>query len=597
MQIPNLSKRLFVVFRNQGPSTKDFKSKATTHNIMLLLNKMLKIALAVSLVLCTRAQPPRGRGKGISFLVPLRPSRDGGPGQDPDEECADVVCRTLTGRCTSTTDSSWGEARFAQFSYIPGSSSETPSGQTRKSAREISNIVSTQTVDTVNARGLNQLFVFFGQFLDHNLIATPEGEEPFDIPVSDSDQDLSVDSLPFRRSVRGEAETSSTSRPVNTLTSAIDLDAVYAPNEERNLELLELDDAGQMTGKLKTSGDSLLPLNLNGFFNAPDTSDRFFLAGDHRPNEHPVLTCMHTIFLREHNRLVDKVLSRLPDLERGEVYEFARKLNIAQYQKIVYEEFYPAIIGRPLPQYTGFRSGVDPTVSDVFGGAAFRIGHTLVSNTIPRQGPSGALEPVPMADIFFRPADTFSSSELENIVRGTANTLAQEVDAKVVDALRNMLFDNVADEEGFDLVALNLQRGRDHALPTYNEVRQLFGLPRVTGFDAITSDTDTAAKLAEAYDNNIDEVEAFLGLISEDHVPSSSVGPTMAAVWATEFTRLRDGDQFFYLRTEMLPSLLTSTFPECVRDLTTGRDLFRDIIIRNTGITADQLPRGAIFTI
>lgn len=558
------------------------------------LHSILKLFFCFSIIHFIIAQPPRFNGRDSFSLAPHSLGYSALPGSE--DVCRFLPFRTLTGRCTSTTVTTWGESRLPQFSYVRRSSSETPSGRTRKSAREISNIVATQVTDTVNARGLNLLFVFFGQFLDHNLIATPEGEEEFDIPVPESDPDLSLSKLPFKRSMRGQVSGTSSERAINTLTSAIDLDAVYGPSEVRNSELLELDSAGSPTGKLKTSGDNLLPRNVNGFFNAPDSTSRFFLAGDHRSNEHPVLTVMHTIFLREHNRLVDEVVARLPSLNRTEVYEFARKINIAQFQKIVYEQFYPAFIGRRLPPYQGFRRTTDPTVSDIFGGAAFRFGHTLVSNDIPRMGPSGPLSPVPMAEVFFRVASTFSSVELENIVRGTANTVAQEVDAKVVDALRNQLFDNVPEEEGFDLVALNLQRGRDYALPTLNQARLIFGLPKLNSFEALTSDPETASNLATAYNDNIDEVELFLGLIAEDHLPGSSAGLTMAAIWRKEFKRLRDGDQFFYLRTEVLPTLLRETFPDIVATLTAkGEGMFQDIIVRNAGIAREDLPQENIF--
>lgn len=549
------------------------------------------VLISLSFAFLISAQPPQSNGAGSQFLTPLSPE-----GLTPNP-CSSIPTRELNGQCTSTRDPSWGQARFAQFSYLGRSSSTQPTGERLRSPREISNIVFEQRGDTVNSHGLNQLFVFFGQFIDHNFAATPTSDrESLNIPVTTADPVLNTRFLPFRSSVRGSADAGQSERPINTLSSAVDLAAVYSPNEERRIALSEFDGNGTPTGKLKTSSGNLLPLNSGQFVNAPDASARFFLAGDHRSNEHPVLTAIHTLFLREHNSLADEIKRRLPALPTRLVFEYARILNIAQFQKIVYEEFYPAIVGRELSLYQGFRQAVNPTLSDIFIGAAFRIGHTMVANEIPRRGPSGPLSPVRMPQVFFRQADTFSSDELNNVIRGTANTRAQEVDAQVVDALRNGLFENVRGEEGFDLIALNIQRGRDHALPTFNAIRRIFRIPEARRFEDISSDPSTVSKLSRAYNGMVEDVEAFVGLLAEDRARGSGMGRTMIAVWDEEFRRLRDGDQFFYARTSKLPNIVRRSFADLVRRLSIrGGVTFRDIILRNSGVTADQLPRGEIF--
>lgn len=549
------------------------------------------IALLVPLPVV--AQPPNPQGLGKEFLKP-NPS----PGTTRDT-CAFIPAREFDGQCTSTGDINWGRARFAQFSYHSASNSRVPSGLRLPSAREISNIIFDQRVHTCNSHGLNQLFVFFGQFLDHNFAATPEQQnERLDIPVSPSDRFLSERTLPFKRSVRASADSGRAVRPINALPSAVDLAAVYGPNQMRNNALVEFDKTGSLTGKLRTSSGNLLPLNTRGFVNSPDTSNRFFLAGDHRSNEHPVLTAIHTLFLREHNKLADEIQRAVPSLPSSLVFQYARVLNAAQFQKIVFEEFYPAIVGRELPLYQGFRKNVDPTLSNIFIGAAFRIGHTMVGNEIPRRGPSGPLLAIRMSEILFRPASTFSSSELDKVIRGTANSLAQEVDTMVVDALRNSLFKNVRGEEGFDLVALNIQRGRDHALPKFNDIRGIFRIPKAQTFQDISSDRGTASKLSMAYKGNINDVEAFVGLLAEDRVPGAGMGKTMIAIWGREFSRLRDGDQFFYARASRFPLIIRRDLATWVKKLETkGGITFRDIILRNSEVKNNQLPRGNIFRI
>ena len=65
---------------------------------------------------------------------------------------------------------------------------------------------------------------------------------------------------------------------------------------------------------------------------------------------------------------------------------------------------------------------------------------------------------------------------------------------------------------GLDLVSLNIQRGRDHGIQKYTKLRDSLGLDRrVRDFSDITSSNEFQDKLARAYGNNVDEVDAWIG--------------------------------------------------------------------------------------
>ena len=381
----------------------------------------------------------------------------------------------------------------------------------------------------------------------------------------------------------------SNERPENSLTSALDLSSVYGVDEERKRRLRT------RGGKLLVDGNNLMPLNEAGLNNAPTSSNEYFLAGDHRANEHPMLTSIHTIFVREHNIICDELKEAFPTMSDDDVYENARKINGAQFQKIVFEEWYPAMTGRNLPSYSGFRFYRNPAIIDVFSTAAFRVGHTMVGNGVPRRGPgNGALPTLPFSQMFFRTAAQFQAfGDFEDFVRGAIQTNAQEIDLEIQPALRNFLFTGIPEEGvGFDLASLNIQRGRDHALPSYNDIRQRLGLRRARGFFDINSRVNVQSALTNVY-RNVDRVEAWIGLIAEEHVAGSSFGSTMLALWERQFVNLRDGDRFFF-RNNIFSRELLGNVPTVGR-MFNAKELLTEILVRTTGVSRSEVTPRIFF--
>lgn len=198
------------------------------------------------------------------------------------------------------------------------------------------------------------------------------------------------------------------------------------------------------------------------------------------------------------------------------------------------------------------------------------------------------LPSIDMSQTFFNP-ETIISNGIEQFVLGSVKQLAQEIDVLVHSALRNFLFSAVPDESGFDLIALNLQRSRDHAIPPYNDVRQIFNMPKVRQFSDITSNLALQNKLQSAY-GTVDRIEAWIGLVAEDHVRGSSMGPTMLKVWQSEFTRFRDGDRFFFEQENLFPSEVVEKLP-WIQNIKGVSNLMREIILRNSNIS-DILPEN-----
>jgi len=191
---------------------------------------------------------------------------------------------------------------------------------------------------------------------------------------------------------------------------------------------------------------------------------------------------------------------------------------------------------------------VNPGVAAEFAASAYRVGHTMLSTEILRLGEDQ--QPLPQGNLmlrnmFFDPTIVLDNGGIEPILRGLANGNMQKIDINVIDDVRNMLFGHPS-IGGMDLVSLNIQRARDHGLPDYNTVRMAYGLPANNSFADISSDPDVQMRLEAAY-GDTSNMDLWPGLLAEDHVPGAAVGETLRAILADQFTRLRDGDRFFYL--------------------------------------------------
>ena len=486
--------------------------------------------------------------------------------------------------------------------------------------RTISNTVSNQTESVPNFLGASDWLWQWGQFIDHDLDLNEAGEEipPEDftpIIVPNGDPTFSDGSiLPFIRVSAAEGTGTSPSNPreaINEITSFIDASSVYGSDDER-AEFLRSFENGQLQVSEGNNGETLLVVNPTGDDALPNAGggvlgneDFQFVAGDIRANEQIGLIAVHTLFVREHNRLATDLYERL---EAGEtelvdafdafaatsdetdvavlrdefIYQSARKVVGAQIQKITYDEFLPILIGEnTLDPYSGYDPTVIPNVSTEFANAAYRLGHTLLSEQLKLLG-DNALDEVSLADSFFTP-ETVQEDGVDSALRGLILQESQELDNLVVDGVRNFLFP--AGTGGFDLASVNIARGRDTGLPGYVEVyNQLFPDSPITSFEDLPFREGLGGDdglFAEVY-NDVSEIDLWIGGISEaPDAHGGLLGPTFSFIIADQFGRARDGDRFFYEseleELELLdPDFADTTLSEVIRNNTDNPFLVQD---------------------
>ncbi len=451
--------------------------------------------------------------------------------------------RSIDGTGNNLVHLGWGAAgtdfiRVAAAQYADGIS--TPAGATRPSARAISNAVSDQGGDaTPNDRFMSAMVYAWGQFIDHdmNLSNTGSGQR-FDIAVPTGDAYFDPNStgtkvIPLTRtSYDPTTGTSSARQQINAVTAWLDGSMIYGSDATTAASLRSF-----QGGKLKTSTGELLPTDSKGSF----------LAGDSRVNENPELTSLQTLFVREHNRKAEQLAKANPRFSDEQLYQQAKEWVTAELQAITYNEWLPAMLGQGLSPYRGYNVNINGAASNEFAAAGFRMGHSLLGDDIEFLDNNGKpiTEAVSLADAFFNP-QLVKANGIDPLLKYLASDPSSEVDTKVVDSVRNFLF-GAPGSGGFDLASLNIQRGRDHGLADYNTTRVAYGLPRITSFGQITSNMAMQAKLKALY-RTVDNIDLWVGTLAEDHVRGGSVGATTRAILLDQFSRLRDGDRFWYQR-------------------------------------------------
>lgn len=439
------------------------------------------------------------------------------------------------------------------------------------------------------------LFSLFKPFTA--LAVTPVSSGPLQqlAPIEMPEGDMTEVSMRFVRSdtlrevLLSRTPTASlTGKPYNAITSFIDGSFIYGSDNVRANVLRSFTD-----GKLrmrKVHGAGYLPRNspedvLVTLNNDPDSKNRdMALSGDVRVNEHPILTALHTLFAREHNRVCDVLIESLEERSQSRsdhwLFLNARRITIAEMQNIVFQEFVPTLLGsNALGAYRGYSQRVDASMSVFHSTAAYRWGHSAITDSVTVSG-----NKLLFTDLFFSPK-LLPKYGIENWLLGAMREQSNAVDAQIAHSLRNKLFRPEANTV-LDLAALNIQRGRDHGLPSYTQASTLYGTATAEELGLGNIPAGLRLALLEVY-GSAHKIDAFVGGLAETAVKGSLLGPLFHAANVDQFKRLRDGDRFYY--ENLVWRGFLGNLP-IVRNIMEHKVRLTDVIFANTNLKDADLP-------
>ena len=507
--------------------------------------------------------------------------------------CAHIQCdptavyRRIDGCCNNLNNITLGTPNRPFQRFVPPAYSDgvgLPRGglqdSTLPSARDVSTTIHHGIKKAMHPFA-SLMVMQFGQFLDHDLTLTPEQDlhccdpanrvedlqQPpesrfcFNIDITHDPFYSKKDLLcsPFTRS-DSICTSEGTREQFNIITAFIDAGNVYGETNDKATRLRAM-----TGGKMKTHrlGPTLPTRGQGGLM---DDSENLF-AGDIRATEQPGLTSLHSLFLNEHNRLADLLVQQSSEsLSDEEIYQQTRQIVIAEMQNIVYGEFLPIVLGPQimtdfrleLTEQSQYDPSVDPTICNEFATAAYRFGHSLIPNNLRVINSSEERTKVsncPLQDLFFNFQDFNIGSDLsgkawQNLLNGISNTKSNFVNSIFLEPITNFLFcEDCSLQTGFgqDLVARNIQRGRDHGLPGYIRYREFCQLSVPSHWNDKPEDIDNEVWInyQKVY-LHVEDIDLFTGGISETPLEGGMVGATFACLIAKQFADLKNGDRFFF---------------------------------------------------
>ncbi|XP_026813543.1 peroxidase-like [Rhopalosiphum maidis] len=498
--------------------------------------------------------------------------------------------RTMDGSCNNLDNPVWGQANTANIRIIQANYSDNNSEiRKAKSGNELPNVRHIRTTAFIDkdfpAPRHNSLMMQFGQIITHDTAlllskttlddssplecCNPDGTTPENLPKQCLNITIPEDDSGSKKRCLSIARTADTSdlgcaiKPVRQQTGAssfLDTSLLYGPDNDTAMFLRKLTD-GELKYQLGPKDQVFLPNveNSTQFCNVNNETAVCYFTGDPRVNQLPDLAVETTSFLRLHNYLCKELKDMNPSWDDECIYQNARRIVIAMYQHVTYNEYVPELLGKEfakanklLPLTEGFdynyNKSINPTTITSFTAAAFRSQHSYIQgrrNLVDESG--NVTSKILLRNYYFIPEIVQMKDNYDHLSRGLLTQNAQDQDQFFTEEVSEFAFRTPNEKNRLDLVSVDMERGRDYGVPPYNKFRKLCGLSEAKTFEDLTDQISKKKvnTLIELYED-VDDVDYYVAGLLENRKPGSVLGHTFQCIVGEMFYRWKFGDRFYY---------------------------------------------------
>lgn len=299
------------------------------------------------------------------------------------------------------------------------------------------------------------------------------------------------------------------------------------------------------------------------------------------------LELLHTLFMREHNAICDRLRQSYPSWTDDELFDRARLVNAALLAKIHTVEWTPGILANPVLQ-VGMRANWFGLASERLRRLVGRISDNEAISGIPGSPPDHHTAPYAMTEEFVAVYRMHPLIPDDYVIRSLADGSRRQ-DVQFLDLFgarsRELLYGGGIDDVFYsfgvahpgalvlhnhprfmhqlslsqgvqlDLAAVDILRSRERGVPRYNEFRRQLHLKPAASFEEMAPDRGEAEELRRVYGGDLEAVDLTVGLFAERPPVGFGFSDTAFRVFVLMATRRLKSDRFF--TTDFTPRVYT----------------------------------------